>query len=295
MVPALHTLSDMKWTRGYKSDDVEVRRGGGGGMGGSPQMLGGILSLVVSRFGLLGGAVVVGGYLLLSHFAGGGGEKTVDPTVAGQDTRVQFVSFVLDDVQQTWARKFAASGGRYSKAKLTIYENGTTTGCGYGQAAVGPFYCPEDQHVYLDLSFFKTMEGRLKAGGDFAQAYVIAHEVGHHVQNQLGLTDAMHANNPHATMGANGLSVKMELQADCFAGVWAHETQKRDTLEGGDLEEAINAAGQIGDDRLQREAKGTVQPESWTHGSSAQRVEWFKKGYSQGSVDACDTSKLAAR
>lgn len=292
----------MRWTRGYQSDDVEVRKGngatGGGGMGSG--MLGGILSLVVSRFGIVGGIVVVGLFLVFNLFFSGSPSNAVDPSADAPaqvgakqaDPRVEFASFVLDDVQKTWARRFAEQNGRYPHARLVIFTGGTSTGCGYGQSATGPFYCPRDQQVYLDLDFFKTLEQRLGARGDFAQAYVIAHEIGHHVQNQLGLTRNLGAGH---TEGANGSSVKTELQADCLAGIWAHDTANRDILEKGDIEEALTAAASIGDDRLQRMGRGTVQPESWTHGSSAQRVFWFKRGYESGKLDSCDTSETAQR
>ncbi len=294
----------MKWTPGYRSDDVEVRQGQSsprGAMGSG--LLGGILPLVMSRFGIGGVVVLVIGFFLFQHFAGGIGggadsnvaaeEQSAAPATGADpkaDPRVQFASFVLDDVQKTWAERFN-DNVKYKKAKLVIFTNSTPTGCGYGESATGPFYCPRDNNVYLDLGFFQTLSQRLGANGDFAQAYVIAHEVGHHVQNQLGLTDAAHTGTSKQT-GANGSSVRIELQADCFAGIWAHDTAKRDVLEGGDLEEALNAASSIGDDRLQKMGHGTVQPESWTHGSSAERVKAFKTGYQTGDFKACNGASL---
>jgi len=283
----------MKWTPGYQSNDVEVRdreARGGRGMG----LLGGILPLVMSKFGIVGVIVVVGGFFLFQNFVGGGSGVTEQPSAQSTssanlkaDPRVQFASFVLDDVQKSWAEQFAAQNKTYQRAKLVIFQNGTSTGCGYGESATGPFYCPRDQNVYLDLDFFRTLSQKLGANGDFAQAYVIGHEVGHHVQHLLGLIDES-----GRQQGANGASVRTELQADCFAGIWAHDTSTRDLLENGDLEEALTAAASIGDDRLQKMERGTVQPEKWTHGSSAQRVASFKRGYETGRMDACDSSKL---
>jgi uncharacterized protein len=292
----LQRSTTMKWNRGYRSNDVEVRRGGGGGGGGGLPL--GLLSLITSKFGIGGGLIALLAFGAFQYFSGslsGGGDQTaIDPgssTAPSTDERVQFASFVLDDVQSTWTSKLPG----YRRAKLVIFQNTTSTGCGYGERAIGPFYCPQDQHVYLDLDFFRTLEQKLGAGGDFAQAYVIAHEIGHHVQNQLGTSDKVSSASPRARQGAGGLSVKLELQADCFAGVWAHSTEQRNILETGDLEEALNAAASIGDDRLQRQARGTVQPESWTHGSSAQRVEWFRRGLKSGDPSDCDTFETAAR
>jgi len=275
----------MKWTRGYKSDDVEVRRGGASGGGGGLPL--GLISIITSRFGIGGGLIALLTFGAFQLFASRGAEEPVAEAPAGQanpDERVQYASFVLDDVQRTWAKKMPS----YQRAKMVIFSNSTSTGCGYGDSAIGPFYCPADRQVYLDLGFFQTLEKKLGAGGDFAQAYVIAHEVGHHVQNQLGIK-------ANRATGADSESVKMELQADCYAGVWAHSTAQRNLLETGDIQEAMNAASQIGDDRLQKMGRGSVQPESWTHGSSAQRVQWFKRGYDSGDPAACDTFKLSAR
>jgi hypothetical protein len=274
----------MRWTKGYRSRDVEIRKGGGLGGGGLGGGIGMLLSLIGSRFGIVGILLAIGAYFLLSRGGMfGGGTQQVQPQAevsdeAKSDPRVEFVSFVFDDVQSTWSKIFAEGGEQYPRAKMVLFEGSTATGCGYGQSATGPFYCPQDQQVYLDLSFFRTLESRLGARGDFAQAYVIAHEVGHHVQRVTGL------------MERSGSGVPLELQADCFAGVWASSTGQRNLLEEGDLEEAINAAAAVGDDRLQEMAQGTVQPEKWTHGSSAQRASWFRRGYEGGDPELCDTS-----
>jgi uncharacterized protein len=280
----------MQWKRGYRSNDVEVRRagaGGGGGMGGG--LFGIILSLIGSKFGWVGILLAIGAFYLYSNFTGGG--MSSNPQVATQesrqyeeqakeDPRVQFVSFVLDDVQETWSKIFAKEGQSYERAKMVIFSGATSTACGTGQTATGPFYCPSDHKVYLDVSFFQTLDQRLGAKGDFAQAYVVAHEVGHHVQNITGGME-------------RGASIAIELQADCYAGVWAKSTGERNLLEAGDAEEAINAAAAVGDDRLQEMSQGTVQPEKWTHGSSKQRASWFNRGFESGDPRACDTFKDA--
>lgn len=279
----------MKWDRGHRSNDVEIRRGGGGGqmagLGGNA--IGLIASLVGRRFGIVGVLVVIGAFFLYSRFAGnfGGSSEAVAPAgteqAASNDERVQFASFVLDDVQDTWTRIYQKNGKSYTRAKMVLFEDATSTGCGYGESAIGPFYCPLDQQVYLDLSFFRTLERGLGASGDFAQAYVIAHEVGHHVQNLQGAMK-------------KGGSIALELQADCYAGVWANATGQRALLEKGDLEEALGAAAAVGDDRLQEKANGRVQPEKWTHGSAKERASWFKRGFDTGDPAACDTFKDAS-
>jgi len=207
------------------------------------------------------------------------------------DKLAKFVSVVLADTEDVWREQFKQMGSTYREPKLRLFRGSEPTACGRGEAAMGPFYCPGDQKVYIDLGFYETMRSRLGAPGDFAQAYVIAHEVGHHVQNLMGISgkvDGMRGRVSEAQQ--NALSVRLELQADCFAGVWAHHAQNaRQILEQGDLEEALNAASQIGDDTLQRKSRGTVQPETFTHGSSAQRVAWFKKGIQTGSVAQCNT------
>jgi predicted metalloprotease len=284
----------MKWQRGYESNDVEDNRGRGGGIGGAG-MLGPALA-IGSRFGLPGIAIALAAFFLLPRLLGGGGEAESPRALApeqGQrvspaDEQKQFVSFVFDDAQRTWSETFAASQKPYRKAKLVLFTGQTSTACGSGSAAVGPFYCPADERVYIDLSFYQELARRFGAPGDFAQAYVIAHEMCHHIQNLLGIEKRLRrAAGP--SEGADSGSVKLELQADCFAGIWARSTEKRDLLERGDLEEGLGAAAAVGDDRLQKQATGTVQPETWTHGSAAQRADWFKRGYASGKLADCDT------
>jgi predicted metalloprotease len=276
----------MKYDEGYRSDDVEDRRGrGGGGMrlGLGGFLVVGVLSLVfrTNLFALLG----AGG-------ASGSSRPSVPP--ANQDKLVSFVSFVLDDVQATWTRELPKSGVRYERAKLVLFTDTTPTGgCGLGDLAMGPFYCPGDQKVYIDLGFYRELQGRLGAPGDFAEAYVIAHEIGHHVQKLLGTEEKVRASQRDRASQKNELSVRMELQADCYAGIWAHSTSQRQLLNAGDIEEALGAAAAVGDDRLQKQAGAAVNPERWTHGSSAQRVSWFKKGLAGGKVESCDTFGVA--
>jgi predicted metalloprotease len=249
----------------------------------------------------IGGTVIL---LILSLVFGqdfigmGGGGGEVAPTsqqpgpvqsTPEEEKQVDFVSFVLDDVQDTWAKVFAREGQTYQPARLVLFRDATDTGCGFGQAATGPFYCPSDQRVYIDLGFYDELQRRFGAPGDFAQAYVLAHEIGHHVQHLLG-TDAevqrLSRDDPRAQ---NPLSVRLELQADCYAGVWANSTAQRDLLEQGDVEEGLNAAAAVGDDRLQRMSSGRVNPDAFTHGSSQQRAAWFRRGYQSGAVGSCDT------
>ena len=213
------------------------------------------------------------------------------------DKMAAFVSTVLADTEDVWKQQFSAGGSAYREPKLVLFRGATATACGAGQAAMGPFYCPGDQKVYIDLGFYETMKTRLGAPGDFAQAYVIAHEIGHHVQNLMGITDKVDGMRQRVSEAqGNALSVRLELQADCFAGVWAHHAQRsRQILEQGDVEEALNAASQIGDDTLQRKSQGTVVPESFTHGTSAQRVGWFRRGLQSGSVRECNTFDGNAR
>jgi predicted metalloprotease len=243
----------------------------------------------LGRLVLLGGVIFVVARALLS----GGVSQRVNGTTSSQTAaqpetpEVHFVSFVLDDVQTSWEGQFAKLGTPYRHAKLVLFTDTTQTGCGFGEAATGPFYCPEDERVYIDLGFFQELRDKLGARGQFAQAYVIAHEIGHHVQKLLGISQRV--DGMRRTQGATGASVRLELQADCFAGIWAHSTQQRDLLETGDIESAIGAAAAVGDDRLQRQATGTVTPDSWTHGSSEERMRWFRRGYDTGSIPACDT------
>jgi len=259
-----------------------VRMGGkSGGMG-----IGTIVILLIAMF--------VFGVNPLELLNGGGGiqapqtQNTAPPSSARQDAMKTFVSKVLHTTETTWHKEFAKQGKQYREPRLVLFSGHVRSACGMAQSAMGPFYCPGDQKVYIDLSFFHDMETRLKAGGDFAQAYVIAHEVGHHVQTLLGIAGKVSAARQRVSKAeSNKLSVRMELQADCFAGIWAHNNKQ--ILESGDIEEGLNAASAIGDDRLQRQSTGRVVPESFTHGTSAQRVEWFKRGIQSGSLASCNT------
>jgi hypothetical protein len=213
-----------------------------------------------------------------------------------EDKLKDFVSAVLASTEDTWGEMFKAGGRQYVDPKLVLFSGAVQSACGFAQAAVGPFYCPADQKVYIDLSFYRDLRERFHAPGDFAEAYVIAHEVGHHVQNLLGISDKVQAAQQRSDKaGANALSVRLELQADCYAGVWAHHAQRaRNILEPGDVDEALNAASAIGDDKMQKAARGYVVPESFTHGSSAQRQQWFRRGFESGNLDACDTFASSA-
>jgi uncharacterized protein len=277
----------MRWTPGRRSDNLEDRRGSRIVRGGLGIGLGGLLIL-----GLL--SVITGqNFLALAPQLGGGGDSArieegpIQSTPA-EEKRVDFVSFVLDDAQNTWTKKL---GGRYQDAKLVVFRDATPTACGFGQAATGPFYCPGDQKVYIDLGFYDELQRRFGAPGEFAQAYVLAHEIGHHVQNVLGIEPQVRRAMQQRPDLRNDLSVRLELQADCFAGVWGHDTAQRQILEQGDIEDGLRAAAAIGDDRIQRQQQGYVQPESFTHGSAAQRVEWFKRGLQSGDPQVCDTFK----
>lgn len=263
--------------------------GGGGlriGAGGAILLL--VLSLATGQnfFDLLGGVVDVGG-------PGGGEQSAPYEATPEEEKLVEFVSFVLDDVQNTWAQTFPVAARDYRKTKLVLFTDNVSSGCGYAQAAMGPFYCPADEKVYIDLGFYRELRSRFGAPGDFAQAYVIAHEIGHHVQNVLGLSERVRELQQRRPDQANQLSVLLELQADCFAGVWAHSTQRRDILERGDVEEGIGAAAAVGDDRIQKSAGANVNPETWTHGSSQQRVQWFQRGMQKGTVADCNTFAAA--
>jgi len=228
---------------------------------------------------------------------GAGGSETVEPyQPAPEEERLaDFVRVVLGDTEDTWTALFQGSGGTYEVPTLVLFSGAVPSACGYADAAVGPFYCPGDRKLYIDLSFYQEMQTRFGAPGDFAQAYVIAHEVGHHVQNLIGVADEVNAARRGAGAAeANALSVRQELQADCFAGVWAYHAQRaRNVLEQGDLEEALNAAAAIGDDRLQRQSQGYVVPETFTHGTSEQRVRWFREGFRTGDTARCDTFRAA--
>jgi predicted metalloprotease len=244
------------------------------------------------------GGIVVAGIVLLVLFlsggiGGGGGAPPPSSGLAGAPDPdaelVDFVGFVVDDVQDFWRKDFASAGRTYQTTKLVLFTGQTQSGCGLASEQTGPFYCPADRKVYLDLGFFREMRDRFGAPGDFAEAYVIAHEFGHHVQTLLGTEERVTREQERHPPERNELSVRLELQADCYAGVWAHSAYQQNLLEGGDLEEAITAAGAVGDDRLQRSAGQRVNPETWTHGSSAQRVQWLRTGYRTGNPGACDT------
>jgi hypothetical protein len=286
-------------TDGRESDNVEDRRGESGA-----RMPGGIR---VGRGGLGIGTIAIA--LLASYFLGidprmvmsvlGGLEGGAPPQVeapsqpAGKpsDELGRFVAVVLADTEDTWRALFRQAGGTYREPKLVLFSGAYPTACGMGQAAAGPFYCPSDEKVYIDLTFFRQLQERFRAPGDFAQAYVIAHEVGHHVQNQLGIMEkTAQLRQRMSERDYNQVSVRVELQADCFAGVWAHHAQKvRQILEPGDIDEALRAASAIGDDTLQKQTQGRVVPDSFTHGSAEQRVRWFRRGFESGSMQACNT------
>jgi uncharacterized protein len=278
--------------RGSSNIERQSGMGGGGHLGAG---LGGLLPLLFMGRGMgLGGIILVGVLLFMfGGLGGGGGGQAVRDPVGQQATTAtsaadQFVARVLQTTEQTWTEKFAASGQDYPEPTLVIYDGYGQSGCGAAQAAVGPFYCPADQKIYLDTSFFNELSQRFGAPGDFAQAYVIAHEVGHHVQTVTGVSEQVRSAQANASeREANALQVRMELQADCYAGLWGRDHAQR--LEPGDIQEAMRAAEAIGDDTLQRKAQGRVVPDSFTHGSSEQRMRWFMTGYEQGSVEACDT------
>jgi len=282
----------MEWRPGGESQDIEDRRdeGGGGGFqfGGLHIGIGGALVLLILSF--------VFRTNLFALLGGGTGESVPamsqpDPSRdAAEEPMVQFVSFVLDDTQKTWTQLLPEQANTsYRHAKLVLFRNYTQSGCGGAQSATGPFYCPEDEKVYIDLGFFDELNRRFGAPGQFAQAYVLAHELGHHVQKLLGIEGKVHQLQESNSSEANPLSVKLELQADCFAGVWAHSTQQRGLLEKGDVESALGAAAAVGDDRLQKMSTGHISPESFTHGSSQQRMHWFEAGLENGTISACNT------
>jgi predicted metalloprotease len=284
----------MRWTDGEESSDIEDRRGesggggGGFGFGGIHIGIGGALILLVlslifhqNFFALLGG----GGPAVQS------GQATSGPPNTARDNTekplVDFISFVLDDTQKTWTEILPEQTNKqYHHAKLVLFRNYTQSGCGGAESATGPFYCPGDQKVYIDLGFYDELKQRFGAPGQFAQAYVLAHEIGHHVQNILGIERQAEQG---SRQGANSSSVKLELQADCFAGIWAHSTQQRGLLEQGDIQSALGAAAAVGDDRLQKMSTGHVSPDSFTHGTSAERQKWFTAGFNSGEIASCNT------
>ena len=279
----------MRWENGRKSGNVEDRRGkrvSTGIKGGGIGIL--LLALIGIYFGIDPSIILnLGGQL--------GTDQTTTTTdykpSAEENKLAEFISVVLADTEDTWKAQFSRNGTSYEEPKLVLFSGAVQSACGFAQSAMGPFYCPGDRKVYIDLSFYQDLKSKMNAPGDFAQAYVIAHEVGHHVQNLLGISDKVHAaKNNLSEKDYNQLSVRLELQADCLAGLWAnHADRVRQIVEPGDIDEALNAASQIGDDRLQKQARGYVTPDSFTHGSSEQRARWFKQGYATGQFDSCNT------
>jgi predicted metalloprotease len=289
----------MRWQDNRESDNVEDRRddSGGGGMrfGGLHLGLGGLVVVLLGSW-LFG----VNPMTVLGLLSGGGSDTTPAQSEAAHqppanDTLASFVSTILASTEDVWGTIFSQSGGTYERPRLVLFRDAIPTACGTGESAMGPFYCAHDRKVYIDLGFYQTLRDRLGAPGDFAQAYVIAHEVGHHVQNLLGTTAKVEALRGRETRAQiNATSVRVELQADCFAGVWAfHSQAEKHWLEQGDIESALNAASHIGDDALQRQEQGRVVPETFTHGTSAQRVNWFKRGLANGRVADCNTFDAA--
>jgi hypothetical protein len=285
----------MRWKDGRRSTNVEDQRGSRGGK----VAIGGVIGLLI----MLGLAFMSGAdpASMIDIIAGSGGSFSMDgttttATLSAEEIELgEFVSVVLADTEDTWHAVFRESGLTFAEPKLVLFSGGVESACGYAQSATGPFYCPTDQKVYIDLAFYQELKDQYGAPGDFAQAYVISHEVGHHVQNLLGTLDEVHqiqARSDQAT--GNRYSVMLELQADCFAGVWAnHADRARNIIETGDVEEALNAASKIGDDTLQAQSRGYVVPDSFTHGSSEQRMRWFRTGLDSGDTDSCDTFHAA--
>jgi predicted metalloprotease len=293
----------MKWRGRGGAGRIEDRRGTGGGSlggGGFPIPMGKVGG------GGIGTILLVILFLVLQSRGGGGigvdpgtgqfapapGASSTDLDKAPADDPAKFIDFVAGDVDATWQKIFAESGKTYEQPVIVLYDNGVQSACGNTPSTVGPFYCPRDHKVYLDLTFMEQLQQQLNAPGDFAQAYIVAHEIGHHVQNQLGVMEDVSRAEQENPDDANELSVRVELQADCLAGVWGHSAYaKGDLLESGDLEEGLNAAAAVGDDRIQKQSGGTVNPDTFTHGSSEQRVKWFKAGFDSGDPTACDTFK----
>lgn len=279
----------MKWTPGRRSPNIEDRRGARGvgragvGVGGGVLLL--VLSLLFGR-NLFEEVQPAPGGTVATTQSGDVAPVSESPE---ERERAQFVSFVLDDAQETWARLFQQSGGQYQDAKLVLFRNVVASECGVAESAAGPFYCPLDQKAYIDLGFYDELRDRFGAQGDFAQAYVLAHELGHHVQNLLGTAGEVRQLQQARPSMANELSVRLELQADCYAGVWANSTRERQLLEQGDVEEALGAASAVGDDRIQSRTGGSINPESFTHGTAAERASWFQRGFASGNPESCDT------
>lgn len=281
----------MRWEQGRRSDNIEDRRGmrvGKKGLGGIGMI---VLALVALYFGV-DPAVVLN---QAGNLPPAQTERQAAPSSPEEEKLKEFMSVVLADTEDVWGTLFKGSGQVYAQPRLVLFSGAVQSACGFAEAAMGPFYCPGDRKLYLDMSFFNDLAKRHDAPGDFAQAYVLAHEVGHHVQTLLGVSEKVHAARQRADeAGGNALQVRMELQADCFAGVWAyHANQARQILEPGDTGEALAAAAGVGDDRLQKQARGYVVPESFTHGSSEQRMQWFKRGMQSGDPGQCDTFKAA--
>jgi len=280
----------MRWRQSRESENVRDYRGqptGRGGGGGLKLGLGGIVIAVIAYF-------VGGPELVMSLLSGSGSAPQSEqqaPTGTASDEGGQFVKHVLGDTEDTWSKIFAQAGRQYEPAPLTLFDDGINTACGQASSAVGPFYCPNDRMVYIDLAFFRQLETEFASQGDYARAYVIAHEIGHHVQNLEGTLEKVQAAKQRASEAdANALQVRVELQADCYAGIWAHDSEtSRQLTEAGDIDEALTAASAVGDDTIQRRVQGHVNQESFTHGSAAQRQEWFRKGYASGSPADCNT------
>lgn len=278
----------MRWSNRGRSRNVEDRRfqrvAGGRGVG-----LGGLLIVLVLSFFFGPEVLQVLGPALSAPAPAPSGEGATGTASPEEEELVSFVSFVLDDLQEVWSRVLPAAGSRYEETQLVLFRGATQTACGLGQSATGPFYCPGDRNVYLDLEFFDQLGRRFGAPGDFAQAYVIAHEIGHHIQTVTGIEQQVRAAQSRDPGARNRIQVLMELQADCLAGVWGNSTARRNLLDPGDVEEGLRAAASIGDDAIQEQTSGRVRPETFTHGTSAQRVEWLRRGLQTGDVGACDT------
>ena len=275
----------MRWTPGGRSPNLEDRRSMGGGMGRGLGIGGTVVLLALS---LLFGRNLFNDLGVEPGVAATGAPMSAADSAA-EETEVQFISFVLDDVQKTWAEILPNYGARFHPARLVLFRSSTDSGCGLAESVMGPFYCPLDERVYLDLGFFEELKQRFGASGDFAQAYVLAHELGHHVQHLLGTDSRVRQLQESNPSEANQLSVRVELQADCYAGVWAHSTDQRRLLQQGDVDEALNGASAVGDDRIQRRTTGRINVDSFTHGSAAQRSEWFKRGFESGDPRSCST------
>jgi predicted metalloprotease len=307
----------MQWRGRRQSSNIEDRRGQSGGFGGGMGRMGGRIPIGIPGGGGRGGGIGLGtivviliiGWLLginplslIGGLGGSGGGIQIGPPPSGEtgqqgtpaDERGQFVSTVLADTEDTWNQIFQSAGQTYEEPTLVLFESSTSSACGFASAATGPFYCPADHKLYIDLGFYDELARRFQAPGDFAEAYVIAHEVGHHVQNLIGILPKVNQQRQQVSeQESNELSIRTELQADCFAGIWAKHSEKVGAVEDGDLEEALNAAAAVGDDAIQKRTQGYVVPESFNHGTSAQRAKWFKQGYQANSTDGCDTFSVA--